>query len=134
MRTHVWSQTDTFPGKVNFIDSNNVLLGYDLCSCCCENASWTIGESKDGSNPIHWGDESESKEIDLPGYVFDPDFCERLDNNDNEQYVAIFKLVSRPPYGSPKKPDLYIRLENHQNGYYSHGFVFRGDVVIEGSI
>ena len=28
--------------KINFIDENNVFVGYDLGQNCCENASWFI--------------------------------------------------------------------------------------------
>jgi hypothetical protein len=129
MKTRIWNYTETFPGKVNFIDDNNVILGYDLGQDCCEQAFWTVSEAKDGSEPLYQGDDTESKEIELEGYVFDPAFCERSDDDGREQYVAIFKLVYRA-YGE-EKPDLYVRLENHHNGYYGHGFAFRGTEVIE---
>ncbi len=45
------------------------------------------------------------------------------------QHVAIFKLVHRAY--REEKPNLYVRLENHHNGYYGHGFTFRGAEVIE---
>jgi hypothetical protein len=44
MKTRIWNLTETFPGKVNFIDSNNVILGYDLGQSCCEHAFWTISD------------------------------------------------------------------------------------------
>jgi hypothetical protein len=133
MKTRIWNLTETFPSKVNFIDDNNVILGYDLNQDCCENAFWTISESPDGSNPIHEGSNEATKEIELDGYNFDPEFCKQEENADEEKYVATFKLVGRS-WGEPKLPDLFLRLENHHNGYYSHGFTFRGTVVIEGSL
>tara|TARA_R110000772_G_scaffold143235_1_gene252731 strand:- start:8918 stop:9319 length:402 start_codon:yes stop_codon:yes gene_type:complete len=133
MTTRIWNLTKAFPGKVNFIDDNNVILGYDLESSCCENAFWTISESPDGSNPIHEGDGEAEKEIELDGYNFDPEFCEQVDNEVKERYSATFKLVSRS-WGEPKLPDLFLRLENHHNGYYSHGFTFRSAVVIKSSL
>ena len=132
MKTRIWNLTETFPGKVNFIDTNNVILGYDLGQDCCEHAFWTISETLDGANPIHQGDNEAPQEIELDGYCFDPEFCQRADNDGAEQYVATFKLVHRA-FGVTK-PDLYVRLENHHNGYYSHGFTFRGNVVIEDSL
>lgn len=131
MKTRIWNLTETFPGKVNFIDSNNVILGYDLGQCCCEHAFWTVSEKQDGSDPIYTGDDSNVQEIELDRYVFDPHFHERT-SDDVGNEVAIFKLLSNN-YG-PELPDLFIRLENHQNGYYSHGFIFRGAAVIESSI
>lgn len=128
MKTRIWNLTETFPGKVNFIDSNNVILGYDLGQSCCEHAFWTISEKPDGSDPIHKGDDEAAQEIELDGYCFDPEFFERADEDASENYVARFRLKGW------SKPDLYVRLENHQNGYYSHGFTFRGAVIIEDSI
>lgn len=49
MKTRIWNYTETFPDKVNFIDDNNVILGYSLGQDCCENAFWTISETKNGS-------------------------------------------------------------------------------------
>lgn len=115
--------------KVNFVDSNNVLLGYDLGQSWCENAFWSVGQNKDGSDPLHKGDEEKHGLIPLDGYEFDPKFLEREDNEDGESYVAIFKLVNYDD-----KPDLFIRLENHHNGYYSHGFTFKTDKIVEDSL
>lgn len=139
MKTHIWHMTPTFPSKVNFVDSNNVLLGYDLEQCCCENAFWTIGESLDGSNPLHSGDNiSDPQEISLEDYVFDPDFYQLHEDEDREEYVAIFRLVCNPRWRNgvqaTGRPDLCVRLVNKQNGYYSHGFTFSGRNAIEGSL
>jgi hypothetical protein len=135
MKTRIWNLTETFPDKVNFIDSNNVILGYDLLQSCCEDAFWTISEKQDGSDPIYEGSDDAVKEIELDGYCFDPKFCERKSyGDDGEDFaVSIFKLVGSP-WLNPKLPDLFLRLENHHNGYYSHGFTFRGDVIINGSL
>lgn len=128
MKTHIWNLTETFPWKVNFIDSNDVILGYDLGQSFCEHAFWTISENPDGSDPIHKGDDKGMQEIEMDGYCFDPEFFERADEDASENYVARFKLIGC------SKPDLYVRLENHHNGYYSHGFTFRGAVIIEDAI
>jgi len=133
MKTHIFNMTDKFPDKVNFVDTNNVLLGYDLQQNCCENAFWTISESKDGGNPIHQGGNDSEKEITLDGYGFDPEFYEREDSDGEESYVAIFKLRFHS-WTEPQKPDLFIRLENRHNGYYSHGFTFKGAKTIQESL
>ena len=132
MNTRIWNDTKLFPNKVNFIDNNNVILGYDLFQNCCEHAFWTISENKDGSDPIYESGKCEREEIELDGYAFDTDFYERDDDESREQYVAIFGLV-----GSVYRddlPDLYIRLENHHNGYYSHGFTFSGKNAVDDSL
>ena len=69
--------------------------------------------------------------IYLKGYVFDIDFREMRDGDEdgNDEYVAIFRLFSHDD-----KPDLYLRLENHHNGYYSHGFTFKTDKIVKGSL
>lgn len=130
MKTRVFHLTKTFPDKVNFIDSNDVLVGYCMTQCCCESASWTISESKDGINPIHEGHNSDEapQEFDIENYWFDPEFCEVKDDDSDNGNVAIFKLVTW------KGRNLYLRLENTHNGYYSHGFTFRGTNSIEGSL
>lgn len=127
MKTHIWNQSPPFTDKVNFIDSNNVILGYDMGQCCCENAFWTVGESKDGTDALYNSSESAPEQASLDGYVFDPAFCERVGDGD-EMSAAISRLTGW------SKPDLFIRLENNHNGYYSHGFTFRGATVIEESL
>lgn len=130
MKTRIWNCTEVWPDKVNFIDANNVILGYDLEQSCYERAFWTVSQSADGSDVLHHGDESKSFEVEIDGYVFDPSFRERLENEDEGGYVEIFKLV---PFWRHErdKPDLYIRLENHHNGYYGHGFTFSGSPAID---
>lgn len=133
MKTRIWNLTETFPGKVNFIDSNNVILGYDLDQCCCEHTFWTISKTLDGENPIYRGDNEAVKEIELDGYCFDPNYCQRHDDDSKEEYVAVFKLEGRQRT-NPKLPDLFLRLENHHNGYYAHGFTFRGGIIVEDAL
>lgn len=133
MKTHIWNRTKAFPDKVNFVDSNNVILGYCLEQSCCENAFWTISDNPGGNNPSHKGDDSFMQEIELDGYCFDPDYFLRKDDEGEESHVAIFRLKDCR-FGEPKSPDLYVRLENHHNGYYSHGFTFKGNKIIRESL
>jgi hypothetical protein len=131
MTTRIWNCSSIWPGKVNFIDSDNVILGYDLTSSCCEHAFWTINTNADGSGEeLYRGDEEGNGEYVLEGYAFDPEFFMQ-ESPDGESGIAIFRLVHWCGSGRERK-DLYIRLENHQNGYYSHGFTFRGAKTIEG--
>lgn len=44
--------------------------------------------------------------------------------------MAIFRLVGSDY--RKKKPDLYVRLENNHNGFYGHGFTFKGAEIIKG--
>ena len=137
MKTVIFDQTKHFPNKVNFVDQNNVLVGYNLEQSCCELVSWAISETKDGLNPIFSGtNETEGGEFQIDDYCFDPSFFEREHKEEkyDENNAAIFKLVNFQGWGEEKKPDLYLRLENRHNGYYSHGFVFRGDIIVNDSI
>jgi len=137
VNTHIWSLTEPFSSKVNFIDSNNVILGYDLEQSCCEHAFWSISETPDGKNPIYQGDNEMVKEIHLEGYCFDPNYCQQqhhdLQRDEGVANVATFKLVGSK-YAKPQLPDLFVRLENHHNGYYGHGFIFRGAFISEGRL
>jgi len=124
----IWNCSSIWPGKVNFIDSNNVILGYNLSSSCCENAFWRITLTADGSTEsIHEGSENSQFELVLEEYNFDPDFYAMIDPEADNGH-AVFKLNSLA--WRTDEPDLYLHLENHQNGYYSHGFTFRGNKII----
>jgi hypothetical protein len=137
MKTHIWNATKSFPDKVNFVDSKNVFLGYDLRNTCCEWAHWSISESPNNTNPIHKGsyDDGE-KEIELDGYCFDPNFFEKHEDESVGLYTdtATFKLEHHPKWGTPKQPDLFLRLTNVSNGYYGHGFTFHGATTIKGML
>lgn len=105
--------------KVNFVDKNNVLVGYDMSSCCCEHFGWFLSEKEEVEINDENGEEIEStKKYDLEEYCFNTDyFClieggEVLDSGG----MAIFKLWAEG------KPNLYLHLFNIQNGYYGHGF------------
>jgi hypothetical protein len=54
-------------GKVNFTDSNDVFVGFDMSSQCCEDFGWGV------SKEITTNDEYEGI-ADFDGYVFDVNF------------------------------------------------------------
>ena len=99
-------------GKVNFVDKNNVLVGYDMNSSCCEEFGWYIRDEITLTLP----ESNLENEIDLDGYNFDTEYLkeEELANN-SVGVVAIFKIMK----GNDEK---YIHLFNIHNGYNSHGF------------
>lgn len=37
-------ENSNWDSKVNFVDENNVVLGYDLSQDCCEHADWFIAD------------------------------------------------------------------------------------------
>lgn len=104
--------------KINFVDENNVFVGYDTEQKCCENAGWFISNEK----KVKVYDIIENKkDYDIEKYYFDKDFFEEITRTDcridkKRNNLVIFKLIS------PNLPTLYLHLYNHHNGYYSHGF------------
>ena len=104
--------------KVNFVDENNVFVGYDLGQDCCENANWFIADAP--KNEILENDKSR----DVSEYQFDTSYFKRIDGSGyagETSYIdgggmVIFRLKAK------NKPDIYLHLFNCQNGYYGHGF------------
>jgi hypothetical protein len=103
-------------GKINFVDVNNVMLGYDMHQTCCEFASWFISDQKKG---IREETERCAKiDFDLSGYSFDPKFFDHVSGLDfDEGSMVIFRITN----GTTEK---FLHLFNVQNGYYGHGFDF----------
>lgn len=113
--------------KVNFVDDNDVFVGYDLAQDCCEYADWFIAES---ITPYAYDDDDDSKEVpNVEAYAFDKNFFQEVESSylDGGGMVA-FKLVAE------NKPDLYLHLFNCHNGYYGHGFEVKhgGETVRDG--
>jgi len=117
-----------FDTKVNFIDSNNVVVGYDMAQNCCETFGWKITSDLAGKEVIHEND-AESRQILLDDHWFDTKFLEKREEDskhpDNYRQVAIFKLNRK------KQEPVYLHLYNDQNGYYSHGFTLSVPVKSE---
>jgi len=98
--------------KVNFVDKNNVLVGYDMDQCCCENADWYILDRIESDTSL-----SGSVEESLEDYNFDPNFFQDVDGDYNSGGMVVFKLINEKN-GDEK----YLHLFNIHNGYYGHGF------------
>ena len=128
------SDNGSWEDKVNFVDVNNVFVGYDMGHQCCEDTDWYISEN---SNPD--SDQSGQGDYDndfLESYVFDrtfQEFPEYHDADDDDSWLyeggtVSFRLTS------PNKPDLYLHLYNCHNGFYGHGFEFKdnNEVIFNG--
>lgn len=109
--------------KVNFVDKNNVLVGYDMEACCCETANWFISQTEENDIP----EPGNGLVTELDDYVFDTTYFEKVEPKMegsksfkqsvlDEGDMVRFKLVA------PKKGDLFLHLFNAHNGYYGHGF------------
>lgn len=103
--------------KINFVDNNNVFVGYDIAQQCCENAGWFISE-KEEVNIL------ENSVPEVENYCFDVDYfvkvvdekCDELD----EGKMVRFRLTDG-------KNELFLHLYNCHNGYYSHGFEIKNN-------
>jgi hypothetical protein len=107
---------DGFDAKVNFVDENNVFLGYDIYEMCCEYAGWFIDDVPHSSGEIP---SPLPQPKDFPGWVFDTAYfsCVHGDRLDDGG-MAIFRIVK----GEEEK---FVHLFNCHNGYYGHGFDFK---------
>lgn len=105
------SKNSPWDEKVNFVDENNVCVGYDMRDLCCEYAGWFISDNRE--NEI-----CEFPVPDLEDFRFDTDFFEDVTDAKglDDGGMVRFRLVSLD--GSEK----FLHLFNSHNGYYSHGF------------
>ena len=120
----IFTQDAGWDSKVNFVDENNVLLGYDLGQCCCENADWFISDTvkvnKLEGIPL---DELATKIKDgvysMDGWVFDNEYFKEVEDYSlfDEGKMVIFRIVK-------DDQTRFIHLFNCHNGYYGHGFEF----------
>jgi hypothetical protein len=112
--------------KVNFVDENNVLVGYDFGSNCCENFGWYIhnkvGKVNEEDPVFSDGLDGNALNEFLKEWTFDATFFEEFSNDKSydEENFAVFRLVNGDK-------ELFLHLYNHHNGYYSHGFDFSKD-------
>ena len=118
----IFDQTEAFPGKVNFVDENNVCLGYDLQQDCYEQADWFISDKE---VEINYDDDDVDKfRFDVEDYVFDPTYFKQVNCSGlDEGGMVRFRLVNG-------NNELFIHIYNSHNGYYGHGFEFKiGDEI-----
>ena len=100
--------------KINFVDENNVFLGYDLQQDCCEHADWFIADTEQ-EQPLESGHGDYGG---LKDFVFDTGFIKEIKPSDCEDGgMAIFRITN----GVRER---FIHIYNSHNGYYGHGFEF----------
>lgn len=100
--------------SVNFVDVNNVVLGFDMGQDCCEYATWSILQPDPAPRS-------------LEPYVFDPSYM--VKEQTKHGWQVTFRLV----HG---KKELFLVLSNVHEGYYSHGFTFKNgtEIIKEGVV
>ena len=117
-------QGKPWPDKVNYVDKNNKVVGYDDSQCCCESFGHGIVESLEQIKAAKNDEilcELIGSKINIDDYVFEgstPIIINPTNSDTSDVFsVACFKLIC------PGKVDLWLILWNYHNGYYSHGFV-----------
>jgi hypothetical protein len=101
--------------RLNVIDENNVFVGFDFESSCCENFGYVFTDKK----PVSEVDFSDQKSVEFKheDFVFDPEYFEKLTGSWlNEGGAVSFRLINKQ--GS----EIFLVLYNCHNGYYGHGF------------
>lgn len=119
----IFQNVPGFENKVNFVDEENVVLGYDLTQNCCEAAGWFIHEQPLLGKCI-CDVSSKEQPTELPGFVFDKDYylyCEDPRLGLDRGGLAIFRATNS------EGQELFIHLYNCHNGFYTHGFCFSTD-------
>ena len=119
----IFNETEPWLSKVNFVDENNVVLGYDMNQLCCEDANWFIADTPNTS------DYTILQDFDVSDWCFDPAYFKSIENCSgySESNFAIFKIVKKNTLHDPNRSsddEKYIYLYNVHSGYYSHGFAF----------
>jgi hypothetical protein len=119
--------TDLSVCKINFVDENNVFVGFDYFGQCCEQFGWHINNPL-GETILDECDPIEEVNKELEGWVFDSTYFEETpgtpSNSFHEHNQAIFRLRK-------EDQELFLTLFNDHNGYYSHGFeMFKEGVTL----
>ena len=115
--------------KVNFVDENNVFVGYDMEQNCCEHADWFVSADKDEQYSY---DKHMNNTFNFDGWYFDPSFFHKPDNGthlDGGDHVT-FRMVRGDE-------EMFLHIFNSHNGYYGHGFQFGivdGEIIEEGTL
>lgn len=109
-------------GKVNFVDENNVVVGFKIgFQDCCEETGFCIVENLADIKAVDFFSKAAIPLPDLTDWVFDPTFCKKACYW--SVYMVVFKMVKK----SYQPRELYLVLMNEHNGYYSHGFSMTKD-------
>ena len=132
------SKDELWGTKVNFVDENNVVVGFNTDQDCCENFGYFFSD--------HISDKTDFEKVpDLSSfpecvfeeenYIFDSGFFKKdsLGNTFEDGGAVVFKLIHKEM--NVDRP-IYLVLSNSHNGYYCHGFKMdvEGSVIQEGSI
>jgi len=147
--------------SINFVDINDVYVGYDFTQSCCESFGYYFTTYSPGTEPYEdtgeMGAEARAwKPSNLEQLVFDPSYCVRFPTDPEDYYSydnrVAFRLVmpamlrqehdrkyrreEREAQRWGGQAEVFLVLYNYHNGYYGHGFRMkqRGDIVHKGGL
>ena len=107
-------------GKINFVDDENTLVGFDYHQSCCEDFGWFMTKEEPTTINIDTKDKIDHENLDLSEYLseylFDKGYfkMDSVTGYDQHNYV-LFRLKKNEEV-------IYLMLYNCHNGYYGHGF------------
>jgi len=110
----------SFAHKVNFVDSANNSVGYDLATDCCEDADWFILDNAlstidyDSYEEFKKNKKLNKEEV----YRFDTPYIKEVRNVLDDGGMVVFKLTALG------LDDKYLHLVNSHNGYYCHSISY----------
>lgn len=98
--------------KVNYVDVNNRLVGFDMDS------SWReyFGHGVFAALPVDSAELTSPVEADIEPYSFADEEPTLITDRYNEGGTLCFRICA------DKLPDLWVCIWNHHNGHYGHGF------------
>ncbi|MFA4972101.1 MAG: hypothetical protein WC683_05775 [bacterium] len=119
-------------GHVNWVDTNDVFVGFATEEKCCERTGWfccdteeAVFEELASLQVIDAGYDAPPaparERLSEEGAVFDPDYCvviRRLDGTSNQTRDKCNAVILRVLNGDTR----YFCIYNLHNGYYMHGF------------
>lgn len=95
--------------KVSVVDSNNVVVDYELSGCWNEKASWSVDRAiAVNAGGLYGSMHTKPANITMKGYTFDTSFHHSQSKRGGKHALVAFKLVS----DEEDKEDLYLVLAN----------------------
>lgn len=116
-------------GKYNFVDDNNVFVGFDASQSCCEQFGFGLTFFKPDERIRAYGENAIFHPIphdtfDLTKFAFNTEFFETFTSENSEGTIAVFRLID------DNHNQIFLHLYNFHNGYYAHGFEMCRDGVV----
>lgn len=97
--------------KINFVDENDVFVGYDLSQSCCEQAGWFLSRNDNECRDIQG---LNTEDLELDDFRIDGGYFKQVDMPDNgDGGMVQFRMIDS------SGDIVYIYFYNIHNG---HGF------------